>query len=219
VAINWDAWREVGMAVQGGLRFGGSEVTNMFELGLRVGLESEQGVEAFNRIMGGTRLPQVLVSRRDLQSAIKAADQWRDSGLMEDLEKHSKMVSHPRPNIATSYVRPEIELEQTICQIWQELLGIEQVGIHDNFFELGGDSLMGLQVVHQLREQLNVEIPLTIIYEGPTVTSLTRLINGNHNKTQVHEKRSARGERRRRNRSLLYESATSTNEAVVPSAT
>jgi acyl carrier protein len=184
-----------------------------------VGLESEQGVEAFNRIMGGTRLPQVLVSRRDLQSAIKAADQWRDSGLMEDLEKHSKMVSHPRPNIATSYVPPEIELEQTICQIWQELLGIEQVGIHDNFFELGGDSLMGLQVVHQLREQLNVEVPLTIIYEGPTVTSLTRLINGNHNKTQVHEKRSARGERRRRNRSLLYESATSTNEAVVPSAT
>jgi acyl carrier protein len=167
-------------------------------------------VEAFERIMGGTRLPQVLISRRELQRAIKDADEWRDSQMAEDIEKHNDLLSHPRPNIHTLYVPPETEIEQKICQIWQGLLGIDQVGIHDSFFELGGDSLIGLQVVHQLREHLNVDIPLTIIYEGPTVSSLAQLVSGDHDKTQVYEMRASRGERRRRQRSLRYESATTT---------
>jgi acyl carrier protein len=162
------------------------------------------------RIMAGTRLPQVLISRRELHSAIKSADEWRDSSLIEEIEKQNGLVSHPRPNIHTSYVPPESEIEQKICHIWQGLLGIDQVGIHDSFFELGGDSLIGLQVVHHVREQLNVEVPLTIIYEGPTVSSLAQLVSGDHNKTQVYEMRAARGERRRRQRSLRYESATTT---------
>jgi acyl transferase domain-containing protein/acyl carrier protein len=210
VAINWDAWRNVGMAGQVRLRVGGSEPIDVFELGLRVGLERAQGVEAFERIMGGTRLPQVLISRRELQRAIKDADEWRDSQMAEEIEKHNDLLSHPRPNIHTLYVPPETEIEQKICQIWQGLLGIDQVGIHDSFFELGGDSLIGLQVVHQLREHLNVDIPLTIIYEGPTVSSLAQLVSGDHDKTQVYEMRASRGERRRRQRSLRYESATTT---------
>jgi acyl transferase domain-containing protein/acyl carrier protein len=210
VAINWDAWRNVGMAGKVRFRVGGNEGADVFELGLRVGIEAEQGVEALQRIMAGTRLPQVLISRRELHSAIKSADEWRDSSLIEEIEKQNGLVSHPRPNIHTSYVPPESEIEQKICHIWQGLLGIDQVGIHDSFFELGGDSLIGLQVVHHVREQLNVEVPLTIIYEGPTVSSLAQLVSGDHNKTQVYEMRAARGERRRRQRSLRYESATTT---------
>jgi NAD(P)-dependent dehydrogenase (short-subunit alcohol dehydrogenase family) len=210
VAINWDAWRNVGMASQITLRVGGRETTDVFELGLRVGLDARQGVEAFDRIMGRTRLPQVLVSTRELQSAFKAADEWHDSPVMEEIKNQQGLVSHPRPQIETSYVPPESELEKTICRIWQDLLGLEQVGIHDNFFELGGDSLIGLQVVHRLKEQVNVAVPLTIIYEGPTVSSLTRLISGDHHKTQTYQMRATRGERRRQKRSLLYEAAAPT---------
>ena len=50
------------------------------------------------------------------------------------------------------------------------------MGVHDNFFELGGSSLLGLQVVHQLRRALRLAVPLTVVYEGPTVRTLAQLV-------------------------------------------
>ena len=50
-------------------------------------------------------------------------------------------VQHPRPDLATAFVLPRTDSERTIAQIWHDLLGITEVGIHDSFFELGGDSL------------------------------------------------------------------------------
>ena len=52
------------------------------------------------------------------------------------------LVQHSRPELLTRFVPPSTELERKIAEIWQELLGIQQVGIHDDFFELGGHSLM-----------------------------------------------------------------------------
>jgi acyl carrier protein len=178
VAINWDAWREVGMAAQGGLALGGGQTTNMFELQLRVGLESEQGVEAFHRIMGGTRLPQVLVSRRELQSAIKAADKWRDSRLLEDIEQHfdSTVQSHGRPELQTPYVPPRDETQMTLCAIFQDLLGIDQIGIYDNFFELGGDSLVAIQLTNRLRKAFGLELRTINLFKAATVAELSEEI-------------------------------------------
>jgi acyl carrier protein len=147
----------------------------MFELDLRVGLESEQGVEAFHLIMGGTRLPQVLVSRRELQSVIKSADKWRDSQVVEDIEKHysSTVTNHPRPQLQTPYVPPQDELEIALCGIFQDLLGIDQIGIHDNFFELGGNSLVALQFTNRLRKVFQLELPAVNLFKAATVAELS----------------------------------------------
>ncbi|MDH0650310.1 phosphopantetheine-binding protein, partial [Pseudomonas sp. GD03858] len=63
-----------------------------------------------------------------------------------------------------AYVAPQGELEQGIAQIWQEVLGIEQVGMDDSFFELGGHSLLATQVSARIREQLAVEVPLRELF-------------------------------------------------------
>ena len=55
-------------------------------------------------------------------------------------------------NQARQYVAPRNEVEETLAQIWSELLGVEQVGIHDNFFSLGGDSILALQMVSRARQ-------------------------------------------------------------------
>ena len=47
----------------------------------------------------------------------------------------------------TGYVAPRNEVEQILADIWQNVLDVEQVGIHDNFFDLGGASIQSLQVV------------------------------------------------------------------------
>ncbi|WP_141699671.1 acyltransferase domain-containing protein, partial [Nostoc sp. KVJ20] len=68
--------------------------------------------------------------------------------------------SYFRPNISNSYVAPTNELEKQVTEIWQEVIGIAQVGIYDNFYELGGDSLIATQLVSRLRAKFPVELPL-----------------------------------------------------------
>ena len=60
----------------------------------------------------------------------------------------------PDPELATitkTYAAPRNAIEQALAETWQELLGIDQVGIYDNFFELGGDSILTIQVVSRMR--------------------------------------------------------------------
>jgi len=61
-----------------------------------------------------------------------------------------------------------------MAAIWQELLGIEQVGIDDTFFDLGGHSLLGTQLVSRLRETFLVELPLDRFFETPTIAELAK---------------------------------------------
>jgi len=91
---------------------------------------------------------------------------------MADLSK----TAHPRPELSNEYTAPRNETEQTLVDIWQKSLSIEQVGIHDNFFELGGDSLLGTQVFSRVREAFQVNIPIGTLFEEPTVAGLARLI-------------------------------------------
>ena len=71
------------------------------------------------------------------------------------------------------YVAPRNEVEEMISEVWQELLGIDCVGVHDNFFtQLGGHSLLATQVASRLRQLFQVELPLRRLFEAPTVAEL-----------------------------------------------
>ncbi|MFE0152153.1 SDR family NAD(P)-dependent oxidoreductase [Nonomuraea sp. NPDC059007] len=80
---------------------------------------------------------------------------------------------HPRPDLSTAYVEPQSETETKIVEVWEEALGLEQVGIHDNFFELGGNSLLGMEIIADVRKALELSyLPPHILYQAPTVASL-----------------------------------------------
>jgi acyl carrier protein len=132
--------------------------------------------------MGGTRLPQVLISRRELQRAIKDADEWRDSQMAEDIEKHysSMVTSHPRPQLQTPYVPPQNEIQLTLCGIFQDLLGIDQIGIYDNFFELGGNSLVALQFTNRVRKVFDLELPAANLFKAATVVELSEVMRNDN---------------------------------------
>jgi amino acid adenylation domain-containing protein len=72
----------------------------------------------------------------------------------------------------TNYIAPTTPEEKILANIWQEVLNVEQVGIHDNFFELGGHSIMATQVVSKIRQNLSVEFPLRCLFEYSTVAEL-----------------------------------------------
>lgn len=86
----------------------------------------------------------------------------------------------PSPDQASlasrAYEAPVGEVEQAIAGIWQELLGVEQVGRNDHFFELGGHSLLVMQLVIRVRERFDVDVPLRALFEAPVLSTLAGLV-------------------------------------------
>jgi len=78
--------------------------------------------------------------------------------------------------VSTEYVAPETETQKTLVEIWEEVLGIERVGIHDNFFDLGGHSLMATQVVSRVRQALAMEISITTLFKSSTIAQLAEFL-------------------------------------------
>ena len=81
-----------------------------------------------------------------------------------------------RPVLQEAFVAPRTSVERRLAEIWTQVLGIEQVGIHDNFFELGGHSLLTTQLISQVEETFQVELPLLYLFKTPTVAGLAQAI-------------------------------------------
>ena len=84
----------------------------------------------------------------------------------------------PEPDTAISsvqYVRSQTELEKTLCEIWQEVLSIEKVGVEDNFFKLGGHSLLTVRLINRIKS-IGYEVTLSNLFSYPTVASLAKSI-------------------------------------------
>ncbi|MDZ8087685.1 MAG: amino acid adenylation domain-containing protein [Nostoc sp. DedQUE12b] len=76
--------------------------------------------------------------------------------------------------LSTNFVPPQNSIEIVLAGIWAKVLCLEQVGIHDNFFELGGHSLLATQVMSRVRQAFQIEIPLQLLFENPTIATLAQ---------------------------------------------
>jgi phthiocerol/phenolphthiocerol synthesis type-I polyketide synthase E len=76
----------------------------------------------------------------------------------------------------TAYVAPRTPVEQVVAGIWQEVLGISQVGIDDNFFELGGHSILVLDIISRLNRMFQIELTELSLLEAPTIAGLAQCV-------------------------------------------
>ncbi len=160
-SINWDAWSD------------GETATGWGSVLSEFALTSTEVWTATERILTQARPGQIIVSKGTLQARI---DQWIHA--VPRLETSTpEAKGHHRPQIVTAYVAPRNQVEKTIAAIWQDLLGLEQVGIHDSFFDLGGHSLLAIQVIARLREAFPVEVEMrNLLFESPTVAGIAAVI-------------------------------------------
>jgi len=165
----------------------------LLEKDLREGLSSAEGVAVFDRILGSV-LPRVVVSTRDLLARIERA---RSVSLLAGSGEGgaAPKPKHPRPRLMSAYAPPRNETEQKLAEIWQDVLGIEQVGVHDNFFELGGDSLLITRVHSKFVESFNRDMSVANLLQYPTIADLAQFLSEQASAEQpsfeeVHERTS-----------------------------
>jgi acyl carrier protein len=73
-------------------------------------------------------------------------------------------------------VAPRNNIEATLAQLWCDALGLKRVGVHEGFFELGGHSLLAVVLLSAVQKTFQVELPLSVIFESPTVGGLAEAI-------------------------------------------
>jgi natural product biosynthesis luciferase-like monooxygenase protein len=106
----------------------------------------------------------------------------------------------PEPNAAIAVrpaaTAPQGEIEKTIAAIWQDVLGLPQVGTTDNFFDLGGHSLLVVQVQRRLQEAWGREVPITDMFRLPTIKALAAHLGGAEPQASAVNDGMARAQRR-----------------------
>ncbi len=164
LSVDWDVWQPDGEALEA-----------MPNAPLAAfAIEPHEGVEAARRLLSHLPGSRVVVSTGELAMRIRQ----RPTAFVApqaDVEGGMR-AQHPRPQLATPYVAPRTELERTIAHTWQDVFGLEQIGVDDNFFELGGNSLIAIHTMGRLKKTLQVDVPTAMLYQRPTIRFLAELL-------------------------------------------
>jgi acyl transferase domain-containing protein len=128
---------------------------------------AEEGTDALERALA-SGWPQMAISTGNLALRMRQA---RTSASQPEAAR-----DRARPETAGVYTPAGSPTEHRIVEVWRQLLGYEQIGIHDNFFALHGHSLLGMQLIARLRQIFQVDLPLTRLFSGPTVAELALAI-------------------------------------------
>ncbi|MEZ5674011.1 MAG: SDR family NAD(P)-dependent oxidoreductase [Thalassovita sp.] len=134
---------------------------------LTQGIRPDEGATAFFRALA-SGLPQVVVSSMDLNALIT------QTAVTETPETSEQKFQ--RPELDSEYIAPEGELETKLAQIWQELLGVDQIGAEDSFFDLGGHSLVAVRLFAKVKKAFGVDFPISVLFEAPTIRKCAALI-------------------------------------------
>ncbi|TCP59043.1 amino acid adenylation domain-containing protein [Tumebacillus sp. BK434] len=93
-----------------------------------------------------------------------------------------------RRDVSTQYAAPKNELQRQLAEVWQEALGMEQVGIYDNFFDLGGHSLSLAKAHHLIQEKLLRKFSIVEMFKHPTIEALAGFLHGEADEAEPQQK-------------------------------
>ena len=180
LAINWDRWD-----------FNGGDVSS-------AGVSVEEGLKCFSYVRTLHDIPQILISKRDLTKDEEDSDEA--SGDNDEINYASRTLDQ-------EYVAPRTKVETDLAVIWQDLLGVETIGIHDNLFDLGGHSLLAIQLISKMKKS-GYEILVRELIESPTIAGISEIIAAQLEKSDAYNYAYKEGDTifSLPNRQLLYRS-------------
>ena len=137
---------------------------------LEAGILRDEGIEALERLLAAEPRSQIIVSSIELQTLI-------DQVVAATPVENPGGTRFERPNLATEYVAARNSVEESIVALWEDMLGVDQVGIQDDFFELGGHSLIAVRLFVKIKKELQVDYPISVLYEAPTIEKFAELVS------------------------------------------
>jgi len=145
------------------------------------GVSPEETVEAFHLLLNMGSIPQLTVSPTDLTRRIEERTGAKFKHKKIEKKQAISPIKHKRPHLMNDYIAPRNQVEESLVQVWENLFGIESLGIRDDFLELGGDSLKAFTVIAAIQKKMNVNISLGEFLNNTTVQELARYIS-NHSR-------------------------------------
>jgi thioesterase domain-containing protein/NADP-dependent 3-hydroxy acid dehydrogenase YdfG/acyl carrier protein len=115
------------------------------------GISSADGIKAFDQILSSNMPPNIIVMRGNLTE---------------------KPAESPAPSSAKSAGKTDGGVEGVLADWWQELLGVENVGLDDDFFDMGGHSLIAVRLFSKIKKTFQVDLGLSALFEARTVRQL-----------------------------------------------
>ncbi|WP_228858253.1 type I polyketide synthase [Xenorhabdus sp. PB61.4] len=175
LAIGWDAWREVGMAVDS-LRQWYQD--NEGQESIRHGILPEEGCQLLELLLShGDSVYAISTRGLPLPDTDHTAENNTPAEQDENTTNTGEQNLYPRPVLSVAYQAPRNKTEEIIADIWQEKMGIGPLGVFDDFFELNGHSLMAVQIIAKIKQRLQVVFPVGFIYEHSTIEQLAEQVN------------------------------------------
>jgi NAD(P)-dependent dehydrogenase (short-subunit alcohol dehydrogenase family)/acyl carrier protein len=168
----WDAWSD-------GLKGFQPEMQEALRSHRRqFGISFEEGMEGVRRILA-LDVPQLILLPEDAVMMIGGSNSCSVANISSAVQqtRGRRMTAYPRPALSAAFVAAQSDMQRQVASVWQDALGILEVGIEDNFFDLGGNSLVGLQLIGRLNRDLEMSIPLSSIYEYSTVKRQAEMID------------------------------------------
>ncbi|MEA2563441.1 MAG: hypothetical protein QOH06_4945 [Acidobacteriota bacterium] len=173
-AVHWDPYQWGGWLVTGVA--GGMAGLSNDEVQANLaahGVTAAKSARALRHLLGGA-FSTLIVSSQDLHGLIEETDSVTAESLLAQMSHGGEKAE--RPGLSTAYEPPHDELEERLAAIWQDLFGIEPIGRDDNFLEMGGHSLLAIQVTTQLQTALQADLPVTALFEAPTIAELAKAV-------------------------------------------
>ncbi|MEC1444353.1 plipastatin non-ribosomal peptide synthetase PpsE [Bacillus subtilis] len=88
------------------------------------------------------------------------------------IDRSTLPIPENKPVKRHDIILPRNLVEEELANIWKQVLGVNTISIDDDFFAIGGHSLKALQVIHTLKHQQNIDIPIDFLFEHPTIAQL-----------------------------------------------
>jgi acyl transferase domain-containing protein/NADP-dependent 3-hydroxy acid dehydrogenase YdfG len=188
VTINWTDWKQVGMSVhtyankmaREGEELDSQAIIEEHSRNIE-GMMPEDAVEAFYRIMDH-HLPRVFVAPYDLPALIEHMKTHGAPISFFEKSGQKQRKSYNRDQLTTKYIAPRDALEKKIAAVWEDIFGIDGIGVHDNFFELGGDSLLAAAFSNRFKDIMDEMVHVTLVFEAQTISGLGQYFNENYPK-------------------------------------
>lgn len=167
LSLNWNSWRELGMTVET------PRPQEVRYLGRGNDISPQEGQQLFLQAMERNHA-QVIISNYEPErySVMLLHPPLQTSSVQPKITRHDL-------NVVSNYAVPTNEVETQLAQLWQDNLGIEDVGIHDDFFALGGYSLKALSLIEKINKTFVVSVSIHHLYTAPTIRQLAQLIQTN----------------------------------------